>query len=529
MTETTPAETTPAAKPPALARPTFVLSSALLIGLLVEWLIHVPGVGFGHALAALVIVAGWFVVGRGLGRRASRSGLFLLVYVAVLGVLTALRASPTLQGINILAGLTLLLLAAVVYVPGGLHQLSLSRYLSEGFLSGLAALGEPFVLLFSDLPAERTLPAPAGKRGAGAALGGIFLALPLLLLFGGLFYAADAVFAGYVKDIFRDINIGVILAHLFLGLWVAWLAAGVLRHAFTRRSDNTAAEKMKLGRPAGLRIGNVQALIVLASLNILFLAFVLVQAVYLFGGVDTLQRAGMTYSDYARKGFFELVSVAALALTVILALDWLTWPRASAGGRAVNVLNILLVALTFVIMVSAVQRMWLYQSMYGMTELRLYTTAFMGWRAVVLLWLILTVLLRFQPEPAAAGRRLFAFGALLAGMALILVLNILNPDALIARANLARAVAGVGVSLDAVYLTTNLSADATPTLAAGLAGLPDPCRRAELARGLLEQGERLTRSYQKSGWRGTTIGEWRAAEALKRWQSALQQYATACQ
>jgi hypothetical protein len=534
MTETTPPATSPAADPapkpktPAVSRPAFLLSGALVIGLLVEWLIHVPSIGFGHGLAALVAVAGWLFIGRGLRLRASLSGVLMLVYVAGLGVLTALRDSATLEWINILAGLTLLLLAAVIYLPGRLHQLSLSRYLSEGFLSAVAALGEPFVLLFSDMPAARAA-APAGKRGLGAAVGGIFLALPLLLLFGGLFYAADAVFAGYVKDIFRDIDLGVILSHLFLWAWVAWLVAGGLHHAFTRRGDNTAAAALKLSRPAGLRIGNTQGIIVLASLNILFLAFVLVQAVYLFGGVDTLQRAGMTYSEYARKGFFELVSVAALVLTLVLALDWLTWPRAGAGGKFVNVLNGLLIVFTFVIMASAVQRMLLYQRTYGMTELRLYTTAFMGWLAVVLFWLIVTVLLRTDGEKSSAGRRLFAFGALIAGMALILVLNILNPDALIARTNLARSVAGVGEELDVKYLTTQLSADAIPVLAAGMPTLSDPCLRAELARGLIDKHGRMAAQYRKSGWRGITYSQIRAAQTLQSWQDVLRQYAATCQ
>jgi len=241
-----------------------------------------------------------------------------------------------------------------------------------------------------------------------------------------------------------------------------------------------------------------------------------------------LQRAGMTYSEYARKGFFELVSVAALVLTLVLALDWLTWPRAGAGGKFVNVLNGLLIVFTFAIMASAVQRMLLYQSTYGMTELRLYTTAFMGWLAVVLFWLIVTVLARADGEKSAAGRRTFAFGALIAGMALILVLNLINPDALIARTNLARSVAGVGVSLDTEYLTLILSADATPALAAGLPALPNPCTRAELAQGLLDQHGRFAAQYRKSGWRGVTYSQVRGAQTLQRWQEVLQQYAGSC-
>ena len=49
--------------------------------------------------------------------------------------------------------------------------------------------------------------------------------------------------------------------------------------------------------------------------------FVGLQIAYLFGGLDTLVAAGMTYSDYARRGFFELVAAACLAGAVVVALE----------------------------------------------------------------------------------------------------------------------------------------------------------------------------------------------------------------
>jgi hypothetical protein len=73
--------------------------------------------------------------------------------------------------------------------------------------------------------------------------------------------------------------------------------------------------------------------------------------------------------------------------------------------------------------------MYLYQQQFGLTELRLYTTVFMVWISVVLLWFVLTVL--------RARRDRFAFGALLTGFAAIFAINAMNPDALIADTNLA--------------------------------------------------------------------------------------------
>jgi len=522
-TATPLAGVTPKPKTPALPRPYFVLGAALIIGYLIEWLIHVPAAGFGYALATLVAAAGWLFVGAGLKLRASVSAVGLLLCLVASGAMLALRASPTLQVVNISVGLGLILLAAIVYLPGRLRQLSITRYAVEGLLSALSALGQPFVFLFGDLPHA---PAePTGRRGLAPAAGGLLIALPLVLLFGGLFYAADAVFAGYVDAIFRDINLGTVLGHLFLGLLMAWLAIGVMRHAFTRQQDKALAQ---MARPGGLRLGSTQAIVVLATLNLLFGLFVAIQAVYLFGGAETLERAGMVYSEYARKGFFELVTAAALVLSVVLAMDWLAWPRPGKNGLAINGLNTLLILFTLVICASALQRMLLYQQAYGLTELRFYTTAFMAWLAVVLIWLVVTVLRHTEPQGSAAGRRLFAFGALVAGLLLVLTVNILNPDAVIARTNMQRAMAGVGASLDTDYLARRLSADAVPTLVAWLPALPSNCTRAELAAALLRREVPLAQQINKVSWRGVTYGQLRAAQNFSAARAGLDAYVAAC-
>ena len=116
-----------------------------------------------------------------------------------------------------------------------------------------------------------------------------------------------------------------------------------------------------------------------------------------------------------------------------------------------------MVALLFVVVASALQRMYLYTSEFGLTELRLYTTIFMVWISVVLVWFVLTVL--------RARRDRFAFGALIAGFAAIFAINAMNPDALIASTNIDRL--EEGKRFDAYYLTT-LSADAVPVIVESL-------------------------------------------------------------
>jgi hypothetical protein len=204
-------------------------------------------------------------------------------------------------------------------------------------------------------------------------------------------------------------------------------------------------------RGGTLGLGEVGTVLVVVDL--LFIAFVAVQFRYLFGGADLVRGlTGLSYAEYARRGFFELVTVAALSLPLLLLADWSLDQRDPSRVRRFRLLAVLMLLLLDVMLASALFRMRLYTAEYGLTELRFYTTAFMGWLVLVFGWFVATVL---------RGRReRFGTGALLAGWLMLAGLNLANPDAIIAVVNLDRAARGR--PLDTAY-AAELSADALPT------------------------------------------------------------------
>jgi len=220
--------------------------------------------------------------------------------------------------------------------------------------------------------------------------------------------------------------------------------------------------------PSRLAIGTIELTVALGLIDLLFLSFVIFQLPYLFGGQT--QVASLGYSDYARRGFFELVWVAGLSLPLLLLLHWLIRPRSlltpgelPLAERVFRALALVMLALLFVVMASAVQRMQLYVVEHGLTELRVQAPAFMAWQAVVLVWFAATVL--------RGQRRRFAFGALVAGFITIAGLNVLNPDALIVRHNAAIGHLVPTVPSDQRPLAS-FSADATPAIVDALPTLP---------------------------------------------------------
>ncbi len=467
-----------------------VLAAAVVLGVIGDLLLRATPWGINvflwiAALAGSVVaLAAW----RGIGLRGG--GRWLGVPLLLFAAFFAWRDSNTLAVVNGLAVLIALSLAALRMRSGRLVVAGLVDY----FYWALLAVGYAYAGMFPAATRDvRWRELRTGGYGPLlAVLRGLALAAPLLLLFGGLFVAADAVFERLVLDLF-DFNPARILGHLLLFFAIAWASAGLLRLALI------GGELPKPeGRPSFAHLGFVELGVVLGLLNVLFLTFVVVQVRYLFGGEDQiLTSTGLTYAEYARRGFFELVTVTALVLPLLLFAHWLHRAEKPVHEKVLRLFSGSLVALLFVVMASALQRMRLYQAEFGLTELRLYTTAFMFWIFAVLVWFLLTVL--------RSRRDRFAFGALVTGFIAIALLNALDPDALIVRTNVARMEADK--KFDAPYLAS-LSADAVPPLFDALPAMNEDDRQtvqSELSRRFASQSEEDWRTWNLSRSRARDV------------------------
>jgi hypothetical protein len=354
----------------------------------------------------------------------------------------------------------------------------------------------------------------AGWRRAAAVVRGLAIATPLIVVFVALFMSADAVFAELVRSVLR-FDFGPIATHVVVFSVAAWLSIGYL-HGFLTGTDLPSFAGRGQGvegrdtlvpkRPA---LGITEVATALAAIDLLFMIFVIVQVRYLFGG-NTLVRVtpDLTYAEYARRGFFELVFAVVLVVPVLLAGDWLLHRRVRRDDFIFRGVAGVQIGLVLAITASALQRLRLYYASYGLTEARFYAMVLLFWLGAMVLWLAATVL---------RGRRdAFAFGALASGLVTVALLLVVNPDAIVARANVTRmASAGAAVGFDAAYATSQ-SADAVPVLIEALPALPTDVQ-CRLARHVLRRWppsrERSIRSWNWSAAR--------ASEAVREHEAQL--------
>jgi hypothetical protein len=492
-------QATPAAMQPGLA----ILGAGGVLGIMGDSLLRATPWGLNAMLCTtgVVTAAGWVAHRRGLA--LSHEAPWLALMAVVLSSNFVARDSAALRACNVL-GIAIVLSLGHFSLRGvALRGRDAWEYLHGAIVTmACAGLGVwPLVareIRWDELPRGGAL-----ARARGAALGTL-LALPLLLVFGGLFASADPIFHDVAASVL-DVDVAVVVSHTFLVAGGAALAAGYLWGSVLRRS----APPGFLGGEL-LSLGITPVATALALLDGLFLMFVVIQLRYLFGGALLIQgTTELTYAEYARRGFFELVAASALVLPILLCGDWVLRDASCPARRLFRCLAALLLALLAVVMASALRRVWLYVDEFGLSEIRLYATAFMVYLASLSAWFAWTVL--------RDARRRFAFGALVQGFAVLGGLHLLNPDALIVRTNLARP--AHARPFDARY-AASLSADAVPDLLAALPRLAasEQCR---VAGRLLARWAPGATGGGDDDWRNWNLARARARRAVREHETSL--------
>lgn len=512
-----------------------ILEAAILLGILGDALLRATPWGLNLLLWSGALVAALITLAMRRKRAVlKRENLVLHAALIAFAAMFVWRDSLTLQVLDVLVMLAILSILSLPSLGIQPKIAGFIHYAAGAVYSGLNAAFAPFFLLCGDIEWAK-LPRKGWMKHASAVLRGLAIAAPILLVFGALFMAADAVFEGIVKNTF-NIEPITVFGHFLLFSFLAWVTAGYLRGALIENSfaanfsNNTRTPEILTIKPEKsvvdiseqpntaeetksetvatektenetvknsiFSLGAIEIGIVLGLINLLFLGFVIVQLRYFFGGMDFVQTTeNFKLAEYARRGFFELCWVAGLTLPILLTAHWLLRKDEFFGEKLFRVLAGINIALLFVIMFSAVERMLLYTGNlgYGLTTMRLYPTAFMLWLALVFLWFGLTVL-RGQPQ-------FFAWGALWTALLVVGGLHVLNPDDLIVRHNVK--LLQQGRAFDADYLAYNLSDDAIPSLADGLPAMSfeQQCVvKNEIVKRLLNNPMKDFRTFNLSRW-----------------------------
>jgi len=480
-----------------------------------------PGVNFAIFATLCISAAFYLLLSNSL--RPHRSTLILLPLFGFFAAMTFIRAESLTSFLAYTFTLFVMTLLAVTYLGGRWIQYSITDYLGKALMLVGSMITRPITFGIDARKARVDAGLPSPKYDLWPILRGLIIALPVVAVFASLLSSADVVFGQRLADLiklFKLENLPEYIFRLVYILVIGYALAGVILHAASESKDEKLVGEGKPFIPPFL--GFVESAIILGSVVLLFAVFVVIQFQYFFGGNANINVEGYTYSEYARRGFGELVTVAFFTLLMLLSLSAVTRRETDRQRRIYSGLGVALVALLLVMLLSAYQRLGLYEAVYGFSRLRTYTHVFLVWIGLLL---VATVALEILHR-----ERMFAFAALIAAFGFAISLPLLNVDAFIVEQNIERELSGAAlqdkdrVALDTQYFL-DLSDDAVPALVdaykdKSLPGSGNEKIGASLACIRYQRGQ----DDRKLPWQSFQFARFNADQALASFSKDLDQY-----
>jgi hypothetical protein len=438
--------------------PRLIWATAAAVAGFGDWVLYDALPGINWVLWTAAAVAGLLVLTLRRGR-PPRSVLIMGGVPIVIAGAAAVTASPLISALICLAIIFLLAMQMLLTTSASLRPIT-ARFAA---IAPLVALKAAVIQAM-----RRGIEATNLIRSTRARewVRGLAITLPVLIGFALLLAGADPVFAGW-----RDAIGQLVASWEFVPRVVFFAALLVIVLGAYGYASFESGSSSTMDRKAPQRwLGSTERLMLLAGVAALFWLFLAVQLGYLFGNLPRIAASGVTFAEYARRGFGELTIVASASALLIVVSE--RYGNDDGRERTLRFVTFAVIAAVLLLLGSAFRRVLLYEAAYGFTTARLYAQVYMCAVAAGLVVLSLEVAREFD-----AGR-LFRRAAAAATI-LFIALIYWNHEAWIARRNMDR-FASTG-KLDIEYLARDLPPDAIPAIAERLPSLPEPVR-SELRR-----------------------------------------------
>jgi hypothetical protein len=377
-------------------------------------------------------------------------GWFLLVPIALLSFSFAVHTNAIFYLLNFLS-VPLLMVVSSILIVNPSYKWDKANFIVEvlkkAVVNVLKNIGQPFKILKASIKVDRYEKMKQGKKQV---FNGILISLPLLVVIIMLLSSADMVFGYYFGNltmVFKNINIDEFVPHSIIIFVITFYLFG---YVWGFKGEEKATEN-KFSIPA-ISWEPVTIITVLVVLNIIYLLFTIIQFSYLYGGGNITLPANFTYSEYARKGFFELAAVTFINFIIVISCQKHIKKDNIKILKVANLLLTVLVTFTLNMLFSANFKLTLYENTFGYTFLRVSVHLFM--LLLFILCLVVAVGIWYRKIPIVKS-------IIIITISMYTVINYINIDGFIARKNIERYYE-TGI-LDVDYLTS-LSDEVVPYL-----------------------------------------------------------------
>ena len=283
----------------------------------------------------------------------------------------------------------------------------------------------------------------------------ILISLPILIIVLILLSTADETFAAIFNNPFEKIfgllNLNSIFNLIFRIMII--IALTFYFTGITIKIINNKLENKEEKNKNGIKIQGITLSTLLTLLNFIYLLFAGVQAIHI---IEQMQNPSITnYANYARSGFFQLMTVSIINFIIILISKNNKKETTEGIKKYIKIMNVALAIFTIIILITSVLRMKLYEKEYGYTFLRLMVY----WTQITELILIIPTIIYILKEKF----QIFKY-FLTITVAMYVIINFVNLDYIIAKGNIDKYFSNTRKEIDFYYLQNHTSTDAIPEI-----------------------------------------------------------------
>lgn len=395
----------------------------LLVGVVAEEAFFMHQIGISYFVFIVFFYSLFYWRFRSFPFSHQRFGYLLLISIWILAASYSLYDTALFYGLNILVIPALVAFHLVLITsPKKIewNHLSFIFYIVQRLVDGIR-YNATFIKFISKLPKENS-----NQRHFDVwkkILIGMGISVPFLAIIVGLLVSADTQFARILGNIPSFLTFrGDLVFRSVVILIFTLLFFGFMQVLFLRKIE--IARKDGIMKP--ISMDGVITLTVLLLFDLVYIVFVAVQFRYFFSG--TLGD-GLTYAEYARRGFFELLFVTLINLTVTIAVIYTTKGIQGLLKKTIRLALTVLVLSSGVILISAFKRMMMYEDAYGYTFLRVLVHSFM----IFLMMILAYTLAKIWLEKLS----LFHF-YFISALIYYVGINIINLDRIVVEQNMVR-------------------------------------------------------------------------------------------
>ena len=442
-----------------------LLIFSCIIGLAYSILFYNKNIGISFPIFTLLSLAIYFTFLISNAHKIKVSSCWPVIPIVILSFFPFISANPLMNFFNIVFVISLF------FLLNGFIKTSANRITFMTILSSISSVFTPLAHLnepFKEMPKRNIQkpiqPSPPEKKHTALKIlaGGIIALFVLLIFILPLLYLADPIFGNIMLNIPRYINTALVSLRIKDIIFIILIAFIITVYSFSfiytsfihkRKappSSNLYTQPLPHNKP--FTFDSIISNTILITFNLVYVLFTVIQFTYLFSGSSSLPY-GLTYAQYARRGFTELFIISIVNFTIILLFKYFAGRNKKPSDVLSKILTSLIGVFTLVIIYSVNFRLNIYLDNYGLTGLRMFV------------YLVLTVesgMLLYTAYHIFRSKAHLFTAYVIIFLAVFIGLNIMIPDRFIANYNIN--IARITESqIDVNYLST-LSADAAPAI-----------------------------------------------------------------